>query len=40
LDGPDGPVVEQKAMMEVAVNLYKDLFKKENRHEIHLAADF
>jgi hypothetical protein len=40
LDGPDGPVVEQKAMMEVAVNLYKDLFKKENRHEIHLAVDF
>jgi hypothetical protein len=40
LDGPDGPVVEQKAMMEVAVNLYKDLFKKENRHEIHLDAEF
>jgi hypothetical protein len=27
-------------MMEVAVNLYKDLFKKENRHEIQLAAEF
>jgi hypothetical protein len=40
LDGPDGPVVEQKAMMEVAVNFYKDLFKKENRHEIHQVANF
>jgi hypothetical protein len=27
-------------MMEVAINLYKDLFKKENRHEIQLAAEF
>jgi hypothetical protein len=40
LDGPDGPVVEQRAMMEVAVNFYKELFKKEDRPNIHLVADF
>jgi hypothetical protein len=39
LDGPDGPAVEQRAMMEVAVNFYKELFKKEDRPNIHLAAD-
>ena len=40
MDGPEGPVVEQKAMMEVAVNFYKDLFKNEGRPNIHLADDF
>ena len=40
LDGPEGPVVEQKAMMEVAVNFYKDLSKNEGRPNIHLAEDF
>jgi len=40
LDGPEGPFVEQKAMMEVAVNFYKDLFKNEGRPNIHLADDF
>ena len=40
MDGPEGPVVEQKAMMEVAVNFYKDVFKNEGRPNIHLADDF
>jgi hypothetical protein len=40
LDGPEGPIVEQKTMMEVAVNFYKDLFKNEGRLNIHLAEDF
>lgn len=40
LVGPNGPVDEQKAMMEVAVNFYKDLFKKEDRPNVHLALDF
>lgn len=40
LDGPEGPMVEQKTMMEVAVNFYKDLFKKENNSNIHLDTNF
>jgi hypothetical protein len=40
LDGPEGPVVEQKAMMEVDVNFYKDLCKREGRPNIRLAEDF
>jgi len=38
--GLRGLFVEQKAMMEVAVNFYKDLFKNEGRPNIHLADDF
>jgi hypothetical protein len=40
LDGPNGPVEDQKAMLDVAVNFYKELFKKEDRLNIHLAGDF
>jgi hypothetical protein len=40
LDGPEGPVVEQKAMMGVAVNFYKEFFKNEGRPNIHLVDDF
>lgn len=27
-------------MMEVAVNFYKDLFRRETRPDVHLAVDF
>lgn len=40
LDGPNGPIEDQKAIMEVAVNFYEELFKREGRPNIHLADDF
>jgi mannosylglycoprotein endo-beta-mannosidase len=40
LDGPDGPVTDEVAMLHIATNFYKDLFKKEEESRCHLANDF
>lgn len=40
LNGPDGPVQDTKSMLEIAVNFYKDLFKKESRGDISLGDNF
>lgn len=40
LEGPDGPVEENENMIKIAVDFYKDLFKKENRGNIELEQDF
>jgi uncharacterized DUF497 family protein len=40
LDGPDGPVHENKEILKIAVDYYKDLFCLEPRPEIRLKPDF
>jgi hypothetical protein len=40
LDGPHGPVHENKEMLKIAVDYYKDLFCLEPRPEIRLKPDF
>lgn len=40
LEGPNGLVEDDVAMMEIAVNFYKDLFKKETREGISLSTNF
>jgi hypothetical protein len=40
LDGPHGPVHENKEMLKTAVDYYKDLFCLEPRPEIRLKPDF
>ena len=40
LDGPDGPVNDIKDMLGVAVDFYKDLFKKEHNSGFTLSSDF
>jgi hypothetical protein len=40
LEGPDGPVTEQKDMLKIATNYYKDLFSKEDRPNIRLREYF
>jgi hypothetical protein len=40
LDGPDDPVHENKEMLKIAVDYYKDLFCLEPRPDIRLKPDF
>jgi hypothetical protein len=40
LDGPDGPVTENKDMLKVATDYYKNLFKYENRPTLGLQDNF
>jgi hypothetical protein len=40
LDGPDGPVHQNKEMLKIAIDYYKDLFCLEPRPEIRLKPDF
>jgi hypothetical protein len=40
LEVPDGPLTEQKDMLKVATDYYKDLFKKEDMSNIRLREDF
>jgi hypothetical protein len=40
LDGPNGPVYENKEMLKVAVDYYKNLSSFDPRPEIRLKPDF
>jgi hypothetical protein len=40
LEGPDGLVTDQKDMLKIATEFYKELFKKEERPDIRLMNDF
>jgi hypothetical protein len=40
LEGPNGLVEDDQGMLKVAVDFYKDLFKKENRGDISLGDNF
>jgi hypothetical protein len=40
LEGPNGIVEDDQGMLKVAVEFYKDLFKKESRADISLAGNF
>lgn len=40
LMGPNGPVSEIEDMMKIAVDFYKDLFKKEHRENFNLCDNF
>jgi hypothetical protein len=40
LDGPQGPVTENKDMLKVATDYYRDLFKQEARPAIRLQDTF
>jgi hypothetical protein len=40
LDGPEGPVTENKEMLKVATDFYKDIFKNEARPAIILQDTF
>jgi hypothetical protein len=40
LDGPDGPVTDNKDMLKIATDYYKDLFKIETRPDIRLQDTF
>jgi hypothetical protein len=40
LQGSDGPVTDQKGMLKIATEFYKELFKREERPDIRLLDDF
>ena len=40
LDGPEGPITEEKDMLDFATKFYKNLFKKEEESEVTLQDDF
>jgi hypothetical protein len=40
LEGSDGPVTDQKGMLKIVTEFYKELFKKEERSDIRLMNDF
>jgi hypothetical protein len=40
LEGSEGHVTDQKGMLKIATYFYKELFKKEERHDIRLMDDF
>lgn len=40
LEGPNGHVKDHKHMMDIVVGLYKNLFKREERHNISLSQIF
>ena len=40
LQGPDGPVSDQKGMLDIAVDYYKNLFAREERNGFSLADNF
>jgi hypothetical protein len=39
LEGSEGPVTDQKGMLKIATDFYKELFKKEERPDIRLMDD-
>ena len=40
LEGPNGLVEDQKGMMDIALNFYKHLFRREDKPRISLGQDF
>jgi len=40
LEGPNGLVEDQKGMMDIALNFYKHLFRREDKPPISLGQDF
>lgn len=40
LEGPNGIVQDDQGMMKIAVDFYKDLFRKERRKNISLGENF